>query len=154
MVHTRTAIEYRHSAAAAIVPVIGNASRHLEEVTNAQPRLTAERAIDDVLADSFPASDPPSWNPGVARPQPWGDEPGDDVSRLTVRDIITDTASVIDVSRTGTERTFGQALVSLMAAGGIMLLLPLVILLIGLPFVLAVGGVIEALAWALGIVVR
>jgi hypothetical protein len=30
----------------------------------------AERALDDVLADSFPASDPPSWNPGVARPDP------------------------------------------------------------------------------------
>ena len=32
-------------------------------------RLDAERAMDDVLADSFPASDPPSWNPGVSRPQ-------------------------------------------------------------------------------------
>ena len=26
--------------------------------------------IDDVLADSFPASDPPSWTPGIARPAP------------------------------------------------------------------------------------
>ena len=26
--------------------------------------------IDDVLADSFPASDPPSWAPGMARPAP------------------------------------------------------------------------------------
>ena len=26
--------------------------------------------IDDVLADSFPASDPPSWTPGMARPVP------------------------------------------------------------------------------------
>jgi hypothetical protein len=31
--------------------------------------LTAQ-AIDDVLADTFPASDPPSWNPGMARPAP------------------------------------------------------------------------------------
>ena len=29
--------------------------------------------IDDVLVDSFPASDPPSWTPGVATPAP---EPG------------------------------------------------------------------------------
>ena len=26
--------------------------------------------IDDVLADSFPASDPPAWTPGVARLTP------------------------------------------------------------------------------------
>ena len=29
-----------------------------------------EVAIDDALAVSFPASDPPAWNPGVARPIP------------------------------------------------------------------------------------
>lgn len=28
--------------------------------------------IDGVLADSFPASDPPSWAPGMARPAPIG----------------------------------------------------------------------------------
>ena len=33
-------------------------------------RLAAERALDDVLADSFPANDPPSWTPGVTRPAP------------------------------------------------------------------------------------
>jgi hypothetical protein len=38
-----------------------------------QRRPAAERAIDDVLEDSFPASDPPSWNPGVARVKPWGE---------------------------------------------------------------------------------
>jgi hypothetical protein len=26
--------------------------------------------IDDALADTFPASDPPAWNPGIARPTP------------------------------------------------------------------------------------
>jgi hypothetical protein len=34
------------------------------------PVHAAPTWMDDVLADSFPASDPPSWNPGMARPAP------------------------------------------------------------------------------------
>ena len=33
-------------------------------------RSARERALDEVLADSFPASDPPSWSPGISRPRP------------------------------------------------------------------------------------
>jgi hypothetical protein len=32
-----------------------------------EPRYAAELVLDQVLADSFPASDPPSWTLGVAR---------------------------------------------------------------------------------------
>lgn len=33
--------------------------------------------IDEVLSDSFPASDPPSWIPGVVRPAPAKSDPGE-----------------------------------------------------------------------------
>ena len=71
MLHTRMSIDSAAVTAAAIVPLAGDVSgRVFEEVTSTRQRLAAERAIDDVLKDSFPASDPPSWNPGVARPDP------------------------------------------------------------------------------------
>jgi hypothetical protein len=37
--------------------------------------------IDDVLAGTFPASDPPAWTPGVARPARRTSSPTDERSR-------------------------------------------------------------------------
>jgi hypothetical protein len=48
------------------------------------------------------------------------------------------------------ERTFPRGLVSLAGAAGIALLVPLAILLVGLPVVLAVRGLLEVAAWLFG----
>jgi hypothetical protein len=93
-------------------------------------------AIDATLSDSFPASDPPSWNRAIVRLCPPGVMPS--------ANVVTD---VIDVSRPHGERTFLQALVSLAAAVGIALLVPFVILLLVAPMALAVRAVVGVIAW-------
>jgi hypothetical protein len=50
------------------------------------------------------------------------------------------------------ELTFVAALVSLVGASGIALLIPLVILLIGLPIALAIRGVVEAVSWLIALI--
>jgi hypothetical protein len=154
MLYTNTAIESRAGTGAAILPVAVGLPGGADDFSERRNRLEAERAIDDVLADSFPASDPPSWNPGVSRPQP--------VASMRHRapqsepmDASTTRVGVIDVSRpTLGERTFVDALVSLAGAAGIALLIPLAILLIGAPIALTVRGLLDVSGWLLGIVAR
>jgi hypothetical protein len=61
--------------------------------------------------------------------------------------------NVIDVSTQATAaRTFLNGMVSLAGAAGIALLVPLVILLIGMPIALAARGVAEAASWLLALI--
>jgi len=66
VIPARTSIEYRTWIPAATTPTIVGVDRIADE-SNERRRAAVERALDDVLAESFPASDPPSWNPGIAR---------------------------------------------------------------------------------------
>lgn len=69
MSYTRIAAELRKSAFATVTSVGAHTDEHVIDAADRRRTLAAERAMDAALADSFPASDPPSWMPGVARPQ-------------------------------------------------------------------------------------
>ena len=115
------------------------------------------QAVDDVLAGTFPASDPPAWTPGMARPAPEIAMPSA-VTRTPAGETndarapaVIDTA-VIDVSRpANSERTFARALMSLIGALGVALLFPLAIIAVGAPVALVVRGLLEAAEWLLTI---
>jgi len=151
MLHTRTAIEFRDSTIAAVVPAVVGVGSIVDEISERHARLAAERALDEVLADSFPASDPPSWNPGIVRPGPAGHLTRGAASAEDVERTLP-MADVVAVSPPAhTDRTFLQGLASLFGAGGLALLMGVAILLIGLPIALVVRGLLEAISWLFGV---
>ena len=154
MLHSRTPIEYRNGTAA-IAPIVVGVEGARADFSSGRRRLAVERGIDEVLADSFPASDPPSWTPGVARPQPVGDAAGDHagLGETTAAGVgdFDGIAGVIAVSTPMSGgRPFFQTLVSLAAAAGIAVLVPFAILLVGLPIALLVRGLLEAIRLLFG----
>lgn len=103
----------------------------------------SEAAVDATLAESFPASDPPAWNAGITRPSP-GRQTAD---RVTTGPRRLEPGT-IDVSRPSrAQPSFVQALMLVAGAAGIALLAPFAILLVGLPLVLVVRGLLEAVLW-------
>jgi hypothetical protein len=71
--HTR--LDELDSAINAILPSLAGAGSAAPDKRQGPPRT--ERALDEALAESFPASDPPSWTPGIARPGPAAGAPMD-----------------------------------------------------------------------------
>ena len=60
-------LEYRDGAVNVERGSAAPEPRSVEAVSEAMElRLATERALDAVLADSFPASDPPPWTLGVS----------------------------------------------------------------------------------------
>ena len=155
MLQTRTAIEYRAGTGAAVLPRI--VDRAGEQFHEQRRRLAVEQGLDQALADSFPASDPPSWNPGTALLNPGLDvkreaEPSENVEGAAAR---TGRSGIIDVSSaSGAERTFLDGLVSLGGAAGLTLLVPFAVLLVALPIALSIRGVLELVGLLFDVNVR
>ena len=155
MFQTRTAIEYSAGAGAAVLPTI--IDRSADQFNERRLRLVAEQALDQVLADSFPASDPPSWTPGIALVNPAMDaEPEAPLSESIAGPVVrTGSSGIIDVSRrSGADRTFLQSVVSLAGAAGIALLVPVAVLGVALPIAFSIRGVLELFGWLFSVNVR
>jgi hypothetical protein len=149
------AIEYREAAADAVFRGGTRPGALRTEADASQRRLAAESAVDSVLADSFPASDPPSWTLGITRPQPER-QAANVVMTLAphARRAVLITEDVTAVARrSGNGRAFLKGLVSLAGAAGLVLLLPFALLLIGIPIALAVRVVAEVASRLLALVI-
>jgi hypothetical protein len=136
------------------VPSIVGIDGPIVSFRNPRRPIAPDREIDSALADSFPASDPPSWNPGAAVLGHVAGISGTPVAVLEppAAGAYDPDRNIIDVSRPASaERTFLQGLVSLAGAAGIALLAPFAILLLGLPVALALRGLLEVIGWLFGV---
>jgi hypothetical protein len=106
---------------------------------SALARKEYERELDMTLAGSFPASDPPSWTFGVT-------------ASADARDSVFAAArpAAVDVVIRDGRRVGGIRLSSLGEAIAMVGILPVAILIAGLPVVALVWGISNAVSWLTG----
>lgn len=108
--------------------------------THALTRVEYERELDAVIAGSFPASDPPPWTLGAS---PWMD----------LEASVPKTGAVPAVTEVIVRDDYGVGGVRLAGLGEALALaatVPLAILIAGVPVVLLVWGIANAVSWLTG----
>lgn len=118
----------------------------LRPTTSPSPVIGArERKVDQVLADSFPASDPPPWTLGRVTGPPVAptDTTSDD-------EAVWSSHTTVIVS--GAKRTAWQWMATGVGALALGLSIPLAILTVGTPVALAARAIIDVAAWLAAVV--
>ncbi|HET9372233.1 MAG TPA: hypothetical protein VFO19_18355 [Vicinamibacterales bacterium] len=116
-------------------------------------RRAAERTLDRVLADSFPASDPPSWTFGITRSESQRPLAPDDRPAMEGGRAETPTADAAGPATAPDRHPFLSGLAGLLGAAGVVLLVPVVVLVIGAPIALVIRGVVEVASRLLAMMV-
>jgi hypothetical protein len=102
-------------------------------------RAEYERDVDVALAGSFPASDPPPWTFGVSSDTKFGGVV-----------VAAPVAAQVDLVIGGSRRFGGSRLSSVSEAIAMVALVPLGIVIAGVPIAALGWAVMHAIAWAVG----